>query len=178
MTFAPPPSNRLKRLVQRPADSSSQVLDEAPGLLNELYCRYFLREVPGIVERTIKMRHLTLPNVPRSEFAYLREAVNCYLLGLPHAAVVMARAALEDCLRDRLAKHVGKSTVAGLKLNELIKDRTLHLSPQEQKWAHNVQNPANIVLHNRTAGAPVAIDVALTVIEDARELILSMTSPR
>jgi hypothetical protein len=56
-------------------------------MLDQIYCRIVLQEVPGMVERTRALRSLTLSGISNAEyFVYLREAAQCYVLGLPQAA--------------------------------------------------------------------------------------------
>ena len=71
------------------AKSEKMFFFSDPVLLDEFYCRDLLKAIPGIVERTAKLSHLTLSGISKSEFVYLREAATCYLLGLPAAAVAL-----------------------------------------------------------------------------------------
>lgn len=145
-----------------------------PVLLDEFYCRDLLKGVPAIVERTLRLSHLTLSGISNSEFVYLREAANCYIFGLPEAAVALARAAVEDCLRGKLAKFFGKDAVARVDLKDLLDDlapRARALSRGGQALAHKVRLAANNVLHHQTIGQPEA----LAVIEAARTVVLELS---
>ena len=51
----------------------------------------------------------------------MREASNCFILGLPQAAVALARAAVEVPLRQVTSKQFGEKAVKGLGLFELLK---------------------------------------------------------
>jgi hypothetical protein len=121
--------NWRKSFAPRPQDEFTEVFSR-PIFLDEFYCHNLLKAVPGIVERTTKLRHLTLSGISNSEFVHLREAAHCYIFGLPQAAVALARAALEDCIRKKFAKFWGRKTVAQQELKELIDEleRTKRLS--------------------------------------------------
>ena len=80
-----------------------------------------LRAVPGIVQRTQSLADLTLSRGSLESFIYLREASNCFILGLPQAAVALARAAVEVPLRQVTSKQFGEKAVKGLGLFELLK---------------------------------------------------------
>jgi hypothetical protein len=144
-----------------------------PVLLDELYCRDLLRSVPEIVDRTRRMSNLTLSGIDPEPFVHLREAANCYILGLPQAAVALARAAIEAPLRASLAKLFGEKSVAFIDLKQLIDDyakRGKLLSDDARAAAHRVRIAANEVLHQRPIEAPEA----LGVVEAARAVILEI----
>ena len=111
-----------KTFVPSAKDEDVASLFDDPVLLDEFYCRDLLKAIPGIVERTANLSRFTLSGVSKSEFGYLREAATCYLFGLPAAAVALARAAVEDALRRKLAKFYGKAAVAEETLNNLLDD--------------------------------------------------------
>jgi hypothetical protein len=140
-TFSPRPRDEFTELHSRPV------------FLDEFYCRDLLKVVPAIVERTVKLSHLTLSGISDSDFVYLREAAKCYIYGLPQAAVALARAALEDCIRKKFAKFWGRKTVAQQELKELIDElqRTKGLSREGRILAHKVRDAANKVLHHQAA---------------------------
>ena len=121
------------------------------------------------------LSHLTLPGKCDSELVYLRQAAKCYIFGLPQAAIALARAALEDCLRKKLAKMYGKSTVAQADLKDWIDDlvRTKGLSRGGGTLAHKVRVAANEVLHpdDEVAEPPDA----LGAIEAARAIIMELS---
>jgi Domain of unknown function (DUF4145) len=168
-TFAPWPQNDPDTAVHERCDK----ILTSPVLLDEFYCRDLLKEVPAIVGRTVKLSHLTLSGISGSEFVYLREAAKCYIHGLPQAAVALARAALEDCLRKKFAKFWGKMAVAEKELKDLIDElaRTKGLSREGRDWADKVREAGNAVLHAKGTDLPDP----LTVIEMARKVILELS---
>jgi hypothetical protein len=148
-----------------------------PTFLDSLLCRDLLRQVPDIADRTRKLRLLTLEGVSDEGFVHLREAANCYLHGLPEAAVALARAAVEFPLRKATGRVIGESTVAGLELIDVInRFGAKLLSPEAVNRAHLVRKSANSVLHPSRIGTkgapadrtPITSDEALEVIEAAR----------
>ena len=162
-----------KTFAPKPEDQATDFFSD-PVLLDEFYCRDLLKAVPAIVERTIKLSHLTLSGISNSEFVYLREAANCYVFGLPEAAVALARAAVEDCLRSKLAKFFGKDAVGRADLKNLLDElapRGKMLSREGRILAHKVRVAANGVLH---PPATEQLD-AMAVIEDARAVILELS---
>jgi hypothetical protein len=161
-----------KTFVPSPMDELA-LLFEDPVLLDEFYCRDLLKAIPGIVERTAKLSHLTLSGISKSEFVYLREAATCYLLGLPAAAVALARAAIENSLRRKLAKFFGKAAVDGEALNNLLdmSRRGKTLSDKGRDLARKVRVAAKIVLHAEPGAEPDA----LGVLEDAKTVILELS---
>jgi Domain of unknown function (DUF4145) len=112
---------------------------------------------------------------------HLRESANCLILGLSQAAVTLAQAAVEACLREVYAKVPGNMAHAlhDTPLDPLIsKLFTLFnrskgragLSPEAERWAREVQRAGNDVLHGRLMEA----EEALKVFEAARLVILSV----
>ena len=144
-----------------------------PELLDELYCRELLRTVPEIVRRTRDLATLTLEEIADDEsFAYLKDAANCYVLGLPSAAVALGRAAVEMALRRACAVQYGRATIVTEKLNQLIEyaARAKLLTGNRERRARRIQTAANRVLHQR----PATSQDALAVLEDARVVILEL----
>jgi hypothetical protein len=163
-TFAPRPQ----------ADNNMLAILGSPPSLDEVYSRELLAAVPGIVERTLALSNLTLAGISESEFVYLREAANCYILGLPQAAIALSRAAVEDGVRKKLGTTFGRNTIAGHDLKTLIDDycaRSRVLSREGQNRAHKVRIAGNDVLHQQTTKPVDALDI----IEATRQVILELT---
>jgi hypothetical protein len=143
-------------------------------MLDQMYCRVLLQDVPSLVERTRALRALALSGISNSEyFVYLREAAHCYIAGLSQAAVALSRAAVENRLREVCAKRFGRSAVEDTDLMKLIDDvaaRGQILSKDGRDLAHLVRKAGNDVLHDE----PTNADVALRVVEAARDLIRSL----
>jgi hypothetical protein len=138
-----------------------------PTFVDEVYCRDLLRDVPGFVERTLNLAKISLAGVANGEsVVYLREAANCYIYGLPQAAIALARAAVEVHLRGKASQLLGRAVVAEMDLKDLIDDRRLAaLFPSDaKKNAHDIRVAANRVLHEE----PATSDDALRVVQAAR----------
>jgi hypothetical protein len=153
-----------------------------PIFLDELYCRGLLRAVPGMVQRTRALAELALPRSTNTEaLVYLRESASCLVFGLLQAAVALARAAVEACLREAYVKVPGNTAHAlqDTTLDPLISNlSTLFnrskgragLSAEAERWAREVQRAGNDVLHGRLIDA----EEALKVFEAARLVIRSV----
>ena len=155
------------------SDDSEKFLFERPRILDQLYSRELLRAVPGIVERTQSLSAVTLPRTAGESFVYLREASNCFILGLPQAAVALSRAAVEVPIRALLSKHFGVKTVGGLGLFELLERgaKSRLLSKTATNLAHKVRLAADEVLHEK----PTTTSEALDVLEAARQVVAELT---
>ena len=150
-----------------------------PVLLDELYCRELLQAIPEIVQRTRALATRPFEGASHEDeesFVYLKEAANCYLFGIPSAAVVLARAAVETALKKKCSARFGKQAIEAAKLNQLIEDadRGRLLSPAAVARARKIQHAANRVLHQRPAGS----EDALAVVEAARVVILELSTHR
>ena len=149
--------------------------DDLITLVDQVYCRDLLGEVPGMVERTRKLSQLVLSEIKdQQSFFYLREAANCYIRGFPQAAIALSRAAIEARLKTAVSKNYGKKVVDEVGLSKIINDfavRLRLLSPNGQKCAKKVKDAGDTVLHK----APAESDtMALDVLEAARAVILEM----
>jgi Domain of unknown function (DUF4145) len=154
-----------------------------PIFLDELYCRYLLRVVPRMVQRTRALAELALPKSADTEaLVYLRESASCLIFGLSQAAVALARAAVEASLRKVYANVPGNTAHAlqDTTLDPLISnlstlfDRTkgrAGLSPEAERSAREVQRAGNDVLHHRRL---IDAEEALKVFEAARLVIRSV----
>jgi polyhydroxyalkanoate synthesis regulator phasin len=123
-----------------------------------------------MVERTRALRSLTLAGISNSEyFVYLREAAQCYVSGLPQAAIALSRAAVENRLREVCARQFGSRAVENTDLKDLIDDiatRGKVLSKEGRQLAHLVRQAGNDVLHDEPTTSN-----ALQVVEAARDVI-------
>jgi hypothetical protein len=123
-----------------------------------------------MVERTRALRSLTLSGITNAEyFVYLREAAQCYVSGLPQAAIALSRAAVENRLKEVCAKRFGQGAVENADFKDLIDDlasRGQLLTREARERAHVVRRAGNEVLHDQ----PTASN-ALEVVEAARDVI-------
>ena len=167
-----------RRTFTRPGYTLRQAPETQQRILDDTYCREVLKEVPGMVRRTMELGELQLPDSQAQFWAYLRESSKCLILGLPQASVALARAAMEPCLGEAYTKFPGNKPYA-TRQNKLISlitrlsksfDLTkgqFGLSEQEREDATSVSTIAGGVLHD----APITEELALTVFNKARSVI-------
>jgi len=162
-TFAPTKDN-----------AGAKFLFETPLVLDQLYSRELLRAVPDIVQRTQSLADVTLSRDSVESFVYLREASNCFILGLPQAAVALARSAIEVPLRKVASKQFGEKAVVGQGLFALLDlaTRGRLLTRETLDRAHKVRLAADKVLHED----PTTTSEALEVLEAARAVVAELTT--
>jgi hypothetical protein len=122
--------------------------------LDDHYSRYFLREVPKVVKRALKLEPVFIkrPIAERVEI-YVREATRAYLFGLFQASIALARSALEESLKGHLRADApvlaqSDELVALLRVAE----RSKLLNSSLIQSAHDVRKTANAVLHGTRCG--------------------------
>lgn len=152
---------------------SSKLLFDNPIALDQFYSRELLRAVPEMVERTVCLAAAALPRESIESFVYLREASNCFILGLPQAAVALSRSAIEVPLRAAVEKQIGKGKIAELGLFDLLEyaGKVRLLPKGDLDLAHKVRLAADRVLHEE----PTTSSEALQVIEAARAVVSVLT---
>lgn len=127
-----------KTFIPADAPQASGKLN-TPVFLDELYCRDLLGEIPSIVERTLRLRELTLAGISDDEaFVQLREAANCFIMGLPNAAVALSRAAFEGPLRTKTARTFGREAVSTADLKDVIDD--LQREAECSQWKDEIEH--------------------------------------
>ena len=127
-----------------------------------------------MVERTRSLANLTLTGVTGESLVYLREAANCYIRGLPQAAVALARSAVEVPLRVAASKQFGEKAVAGLGFFALLNDFVVRgrlLTREGLALAHKIRVGADKVLHEE----PTSLAEALELVEAARVVVLELS---
>ena len=143
-------------------------------LLNQAYCRELLGAIPDVVDRTLRLRSVTLSGISDAEsLACLREAANSYVMGLPLATVALSRAAIERALKLACAKRFGQSVINAATLDELIE----RFAPQVVSksacvLADSVRRKGNEVLHPK--GSRPSLLTALGVLESARAVVYEL----
>ncbi len=159
-TFAPQVGNETSDFLTNPIS------------LDEQYCRDLLSKIPEIVERTLKLSSFILKDIADSDVVQLREAANCFIFGLPLAAIALARAAVEAALRRKLGQTVDKKIVAEAELSRLI---NLYGPACLTKEARNLSNKVRIAANNVLHETGVSSATALETIESARKVILELS---
>lgn len=148
-------------MIVRVLHSPKDVLEYS---LDDLYSRYFLREVPKIVKRALKLEPLFIekPIGERVEI-YLREATRAYLFGLFQASIALARSALEESLKRHLKERGLPMLAQSDELLALLRAAALSklLDSSLLQSAHDVRKAANDVLHGSLRGDLDALDVLI-----------------
>jgi hypothetical protein len=144
-------------------------------LMNQAYCRELLTTVPAIVERTLTLRSLTLTGISDAQsLAYLREAANSYILGLPLATVALCRAAVERALKQACAKLFGAPVIDKATFDEAIERFAPRvLSKGGCDLADIVRKKGNEVLHPKGRTAP-SLPTSLEVLEATRDVLQAL----
>jgi hypothetical protein len=85
-----------------------QALVELSGdeLLDEAFASLELQKIPGMVQRWKRLQVLEFVTIPPDRVTEsLRQAIMCYLYGLPDAAAVLCRAVLQVVLEDAFSRR-------------------------------------------------------------------------
>lgn len=152
---------------------SSKLLFDDPNALDQFYSSELLRAVPEMVERTVSLAATSLPRDSIESFVYLREASNCYIFGLPQAAVALSRSAIEVPLKAAVGKQIGKEKAEELGFFNLLEyaGKARLLPKSDLDLAHKVRLAADSVLHEE----PTTSSEARQIIEAARTVVSVLT---
>jgi hypothetical protein len=158
----------MAELVRRRREPTTQprsrAWDELQGALPEdLVEEHFvlegLQNVGGLASRWRKLQTLSLARPPGDKVSGpLREAVNCYLYGLPNASIVLCRAVLEFALTEKLASRIGRMPDRS-DLQDLIDfaANSKTLSGSRATLAHRIRARGNEAIHRGAYGDPDAL---------------------
>ena len=134
--------------------------------LDDYFTRQLLDDIPAIVQRVMKFEQIVVAKVPTGPVnVYLREAVRCHIHGLHQGAVTLARAAMEQGLRERVPFAAQNRWT----LDELVDAaaRFAILKPVHLQMATDVQHSGNRVLHQH----PCTVNEASDVLTKARAVL-------
>jgi hypothetical protein len=139
--------------------------DHLEDSLDSYYVRKVLRDAPKLVQRTLQLETMATQEIPQTNGAfYLREATRCYIQGFWAACVALSRAAVEQALKEAVAKAVG-ATASDSKLSTLVVSaRRLRLAdPAVLSLADEVRIAGNRTVHNKASDQPEAWDTLVRV---------------
>jgi hypothetical protein len=122
--------------------------DACEYLLDDYFSRHLVSKIPEIIARVMRFDPILVYTLPAGPVnAYLREAVRCYVHGLHQGAVVLARAAMELGLRERVPYALQNRWT----LDELVdaSGRFKVLDGAHLQMATDVQHCGNEVLHQK-----------------------------
>lgn len=149
--------------------------DIAEAWLDGYYVYRQLGAIPGMIERTLQLSRLDATSIPSEQTTrYISEASKCYIQGFEIATVAMARAALEQAIKERFAQLNVPSS--GLVLGKLIKvaqSRNIVLSPDGINFARDLVNRCNAVMHRQP---PYNKDAAWEILAGIRALLAEIYS--
>jgi len=122
-------------------------------LADEYFTRLELKMVPGIVRRWRVLRAIGLTGLPNAKVTdYLRQAINCYLHGLPTAASILCRSVLQFSLEEALS-GLGGIDISKLDKRDWLKtlincaDRLNLLAAGVVEKAHRIRKIGNRAVH-------------------------------
>jgi hypothetical protein len=139
--------------------------DNLEDSLDSYYVRKVLKEAPKLVQRTLQLETMATQEIPLTDGAfYLREATRCYIHGFWAACVALSRAALEQALKEAVAKATGTSA-SEYKLSKLVESaRALRLAdPAVLSLAEQVRIAGNRTVHNKASNQREAWDTLIAV---------------
>ena len=181
---------RLAKLRRELLSKDRQAFAEALNALSlgasqDAYAFEMISKLGDMVDRgrqAVQEAHL-LPNVPRWVDRYMSEAASCFRYGFDLACVSLCRSALEEALKNRLIKKVGRETIEPLEegkrraipLVDLIIMAVLLsiLTPQLEQSAHDIRTSGNDCAHGRLKGKQVR-DAASEALINSRLIIQMM----
>lgn len=135
-----------------------QIFSDAKAVefvLDDYLSRSLSADVPDFVKRVMRLEPVPVPRLPEGPAnVYLREAARCYFHGLNQGAVTLARAAVEQGLRECVPFAAQNRWT----LDELIDaaGRFKSLSNVHMQMATDVQRLGNTVLHSQPCSSEQA----------------------
>jgi hypothetical protein len=118
---------------------------------DEYYTRNLLESVPKMVARTMRLSRMVPRKMPSSAVnLYLRESTRSYIFGFWSGSIALARAAVEQGLRESLRDRLGRGAT---KFSDLLLASTRLRPPLvdkvHEKLASQVASCGNRVLHGQ-----------------------------
>ena len=169
ITAGNPSLSPLDEFVERKRELAEDWLDSC-------YTCDQLWAVPDMVKRTLKFSKLVATTIPSDQTAlYIIEANRSYIQGFFLSSVAMARCALEQALKERLAAFIDRRepdpTLRGL--IELAEEEKFVLSPTSIPLARKLARKCNKVMHQRPVHGEEA---AFEILVGIRGLIIEIYS--
>lgn len=135
-----------------------RVSDLIQRRLDEYYTRELLAQIPKIVSRTLRVSQIVSERSASAPLAmYLAEATRSYIFGFWQSTVALARAAVEEGLKERVEERLRPRKT---KLCELVTTaiRLKILDDANGTMASRVEVAGNLVLHGKPLGDREAWD--------------------
>jgi hypothetical protein len=134
-----------------------------------------LSTITSMVERTLLLAKFETTITPSEQTnLYISEATQCYIRGFMLAAVAVARAALEQSLKERLHEEAYQDWNLG-QLLKVVEQRGVILPPHSVQIARDLNKRCNKVMHNRPIQSD---DDAFHILDGVRFLLKEIYSPQ
>jgi hypothetical protein len=166
-TFLEKPISVLDQL----ADSNREIVEH---LIDDYYTREQLEKMSSFVSRTLNLSQLESTHIPSEQTrTYVREATRTYIYGLNQATVALCRAAVEQCLKEKLGRQ-GDGRYFEFK--ELVKEaRKWHvLDDTTESLVKEVARAGDNVLHEK----PIAESQVLEILIKTRGLLQQVSAAK
>jgi len=140
------------------------------ALVDEFYCREVVANIPGMVDRFLRVSPVLAGVIPSVEVGtYLREATRCFIYGFFQGSTALCRSALESGLDEHLKRKLG---TAPHRLDNKIKTaaRFKLISPQAAVLGDDVRKAANKAVHGTLVNANLAFDTLVQTRGFVKEL--------
>ena len=142
--------------VEKLVESEPELVKD---FLDDRFTRDLIDKVSGCVDRTLQLSRLQATGKASSiTNGYLREAVRTYILGLPQASVALSRAALEQALKEKLARQLSGEFITFQDLLKEAKKWNI-LDGTMEMCARDVANAGDEVMHEKPTTLPRALEV-------------------
>jgi hypothetical protein len=116
-------------------------------MFDDHYTRFFVRNVPKYVRRTVKLVSLVVKNVPSNEVRlYLHEAGRSFVFGHWLSSIALARATLETSLRNCI-QAAGATPDRELQMLIDTAGKLKLLDGQHRYLARQIQRSGNAIIH-------------------------------
>jgi hypothetical protein len=124
--------------------------DAVEMFLDECYTRQLLSLIPQLVRRTMKLGIIIADEItPAAANVFLHEASRAYVFGFWQACIALARAAVEEALREQFKAKFGTQTNASLDQLAETCTRSRILDKAHADLAGRVRESGNRVLHGK-----------------------------
>jgi hypothetical protein len=129
--------------------------------LDDYLCRKFVADVPTIAERVMRLDRLVTLDDPSPEVHnYFRQAMRCYVMGIPLAAAALSRACLEQAMRERVP-YATSTMMLDTLITAAGRFRTLDVI--QLQLADDVRTTGNEVMHKGACADEEAFGIILKV---------------
>ncbi|MBZ5523275.1 MAG: DUF4145 domain-containing protein [Acidobacteriia bacterium] len=143
-------------------------------LIDDYYTRQQLENMSSFVYRTLSLSQLETAHIPSQQTrTYVREATRTYIYGLNQATVALCRAAVEQCLKEKLGRQ-GDGRY--LEFRELVKESRKWnvLDDTTEPLAREIARAGDSVLHEK----PIAESQALEILIKTRGLLQQISAAK